>query len=430
MVVIGLTYLAVLWVLKDVLVEDVLRLPADLQAEGRYVLVGTAMVASIEAFFVPFQAALDGLGRMDLSSAIDATQRVLSSLGVILVLALGWGLAGLVWKNALMAVLAGLAYRSALGRLAPELADVPIRVDRREVGRLVTFGRHVQTVNASTLALETAAKVVIGRGPGLAAVATFELAWRVVAQGGGALLGAATAVFPAAAERHAGDREAPATRAALLSLYAEATRYLSWATLPFYLILAALAGPFVQAWLGPGREEVATAMVVLVAGFLVGVLAGPAHMVAQATGRERVSSTAAILTVVTAAAAMVPLVPRHGLMGAVVGVGLGVAVGGIVAWLLFARTFGTGWSTVTCMGGRGTAAAAAGAIVSWGLGHVVSPTLVGVGLASLAGLATFAVLLAASGALGRRERELLLSIVGAAAAGRTSGPPPLDSSEA
>jgi O-antigen/teichoic acid export membrane protein len=316
-----------------------------------------------------------------------------------------------------------------LRREAPGLAIVPIRADRKEVARLVAFGRHVQTVNASTLALETAAKVVIGRGPGLAAVATFELAWRVVAQGGGALLGAASAVFPAAAERDAGNRDAPSPRAALLSLYADATRYLGWATAPFYLILAALAGPFVHAWLGPGREDVAAAMVVLTAGFLVGVLAGPAHMVAQAAGGERISSTAAVLTVLTAAVTMVALVPHNGLMGAVVGVGLGVAMGGVVAWLLFARTFGTGWSTVTCLGGRGMAAAVAGALASWGLGQILPPTLVGVGLASVAGLTTFALLLAATGALGRRERDLLLSIVGAAAAGRSAEPRLSDNSD-
>lgn len=404
MAVLGLAYVAGVWLMRDALVVDVLRLPAELHAEGVYVLVGTAAVAALETFVLPYQAALDGVGRMDVSSAVDAAQRVASALGVVAVLAAGWGLPGLVWKNLAAAALAGLAYRMALGRLAPELARARLRLDRRRVRRLLSFGRHVQAVNASMLVLETGAKLTVGRGPGVAAVATFELAWRVVAQAGGALLGASTAVFPAAAERHGERRGDPV---ATVALYRSATRYLSWATLPAYGLIMALAGPFVLAWVGAGQERAGAAMAVLAGGFLVGVLAAPAHMVAQATGRERISTAAALVSVLSALGVWAVWVPSHGLMAVAAGVGVGVGAGGVTAWVLFARALRSGWSTVTCLGWQGPLAAAVAALAARAVAAAVAPGMVGVIAAAAVGLALFAVTLAAGGGIGPRERALL-----------------------
>lgn len=408
MALLGVAYVAVVFLARDALVADVLRLPPDLWAEARYVLVGTALVAAVEAVFMPFQAALDGIGRMDVSSAIDAVQRSVSSLAVVAVLGLGWGLPGLVWKNLATVAAAGLWYRAAATRRAPELSAVPASLAPARLRQLLAFGRHVQAVNVSALVLETVAKVALGRSVGVAAVAVYELALRVVNQLGGALLAAAAAVYPAAAERAV----LPNGPAGVRSIYCGATRYLAWLVLPAYGLLFALAPSFVRVWLGPGYEDVARTMAVLGAGYLVGVLAAPAHMVAQATGGERASSLAAAATVATALAGIALLLPPRGTAGVVAAVSAGVAVGGVVVWILFARRYGTGWATVTCVGARGPIAAVAGAIAAAWVVAGRSPTLPLLAAAVALGLAAFGLVMLGSGAVGPAERTVLRSMVG------------------
>ena len=411
----GFLYVAVIWLARDTLVSSVLRLPSELQAEGRYVLVGTAAVAALEAVFMPYQAALDGIGRMDLSSVVDAVQRSISALLVVVVLSAGWGLPGLVWKNLACALFAGVAYRSLLSRRAPELAHAPISLVPQELRRLLSFGRHVQVVNVSALVVEMSAKLVLSRSAGVDAVALYELASRVVNQLGGALMAASTAVFPAAAEAAGAAREGTDD---LQRLYCGATRYLGWLTLPAYGLLVALAPAFVRAWLGAGYTDVAQAIVVLSLGYAVGVLAAPAHMVAQGSGRARISSTAAIATVIVASVLFLVAARAGGLYGVVAAVSAGVATGGATAWLLFARSYGSGWRTIGCIGVRGPVAALLGAAAAFAVGGNLPPTLVSVAAAGIAGLAAYGVALAATGALGPRERAMIASLLGPRRAAR------------
>ncbi len=239
-----------------------LEIPEALRAEATYAVIGTAAVAVVEAWFRPFSAALDGVGRMDRSRSIDTFQRILSSLGVVIVLGLGYGLRGLVWKNAATALLAGALYVRAVRQSAPELAghwakgsastgsprsgvsvalgdapgSAPLEFDRpgaaplyidgpgaapRDINRpnsapldpadrgaraiardLLAFGGHVQAVGISALAYDVWTKVILGRVGGLGGVAIYELGARVVTLLAGALQAAVEAIFPEASVRH------------------------------------------------------------------------------------------------------------------------------------------------------------------------------------------------------------------------------------
>jgi O-antigen/teichoic acid export membrane protein len=328
--------LVLVWILTPPLVDQVFRLDPSLRAEARYVLIGTALVAWVEVAFAPYQAAMEGIGRMDLSNAIDAlVQRLLSPLGVVLVLAAGWGLPGLIWKNLAMAILAGLWLVLALARRAPDLAAGLPRFDPARAKDLLGFGRHVQAVNLASALVEPVAKALLGRHAGLLAVTQFELAGRMAGQLGSAFMALSNALFPAAAELAArGDR--PTDKPALRRLHHQASRHLAWLILPTWLIFIALAAPFVEAWIGPGYPSVSRAAMVLAGGWLLALLALPAFLVAQAGGREGLSTRSGLITAGLSIGLSFLLAPRMGLGGIAIALATGLGAGGLCMLWLFA----------------------------------------------------------------------------------------------
>lgn len=422
--------LALVWIFTPLLIDRVFLLDPSLRDEARYVLIGTALVAWAEAAFAPYSAALEGIGRMDLSNAIDAlVQRLLSPLGVVLVLAAGWGLPGLIWKNLAMALLAGLCLVLTLTRRAPGLAAGRPRLDPARGRELLAFGRHVQAVNLASALVEPAAKVLLGRHAGLLAVTHFELAGRMASQLGSAFMALCNALFPAAAELAGRDRQAD--KQALRALHHQASRHLAWLVLPTWLVFIALAEPFVEAWIGPGYPSVGRAAMVLASGWILALLALPAFLLAQAGGRAALSTRSGLTTAGISIGLGIVLAPRMGLSGIAIALAAGLAAGGLCmlwlfeGWLESDESAAEGGATpdldqagrlagrllrlgrLSGAGWRVWIAAIAGALLARALGLGLPPGLISVGLAGLAGLGLAAALLLLGGEIGSEERARL-----------------------
>ncbi|MFN2114732.1 MAG: lipopolysaccharide biosynthesis protein, partial [Anaerolineae bacterium] len=408
--------------------------PVALLPEARYVLVGAAAVGAVEGLFTPARAALDGVGRMDLNNGIDTVQRVASAAGVFIVLHLGWGLEGLIWKNLVLALAAGAVYHVALRRTVAGLSGFELAVERRRLRELAAFGRHIQVINLSGVAVEVGSKMVLSRIAGLPAVAAYEVASRVTGQIGGALLAAASALFPAAAEVRSAARvsvSALAHRAAaagsrvehrLVELCRRATTYTGWLALPTYALLAVLAQDFVNAWLGPGYEPVARALIVLALGWILAVLSAPAHMVAQAGGQVRASTAAAAATTVVAVGGAALLVRPRGLEGVVAAQSLGLAAGAVLMWVLFCRGFNCGWRDLGLPRWRPIAAAVAGAVLARLVVAQLSPSLLTLAVAAGAGLALYGGAMLASREVSEVEAELARQVLRRPTSQRSGAP--------
>jgi len=406
------------------LAGQILRIPAELRDEAVYVLVGTACVAAVEGAFAPNSAALDGLGRMDLTNIVDTlVQRILSPLGVVVALGMGWGLPGLVWKNLATAGLAGALYLALLRREAPDLARPLVAWDGASARDLLAYGRHIQAVALLSAMIEPFNKALLSRHAGLDAVAIYELATRVASQLSGVFLALAATLFPAAAELRAaaGSPGAATGRdAAVLALYRRAARYHAWLVWPAYTLMIGLAGAFVTAWLGPGFDRLAPAIRLLAVGWGVAILSLPAFLVAQAAGRARLSTIGALVTAATAIAAAAMLARPAGLGGVVAGLSLGLAAGALVMLVLFKRAFRLSARDLGAGQGRAAIAAALGGAAAWGAAGALPGSLVTVGLAGLFGLAVYAAAMHATGALDSADRALLRGLLGWGASGGRS----------
>jgi O-antigen/teichoic acid export membrane protein len=391
---IGLAILAATWALREPLTR-LLAVPAELAGLTAYVLIGTAAVVALEDLFVPHQAALDGLGRMDLTSLVDAVQRLASTLGVALVLALGWGLPGLVWKNLVTALVAGLAYRQLLRRQAPELARAGWRAPGGTLRRLLAFGGHVQTVNLAALLVEPVAKTLLSRSAGLEAVTVLDLALKVVGQLAGAFLALGASLFSAAAATVG--RADAAAEERLPALYRAAARAVGLLALPPFGLLAVLAGPFVAAWLGPTYAPVAGALALLAVGWLVAVLGQPAFLLAQGGGQAASATVAGLVTGGVSLLLCLLWVRPYGAIGAAAALALGLAAGGVVALALARRRLGLRWGQLVAIPPRAWLATAVGLVLAGWLGLALPVSLVAVVFSGLAGLLVDGLLLVALG---------------------------------
>ena len=406
------------------IVERVLDIPEVLRAEASYAIAGTAIVAVMDAWFRPLSAALDGVGRMDRSRAIDTVQRILSSLGVVLVLGAGYGLPGLVWKNGATALIAGVLYMRELGRTAPELAGPRFGASgrlrpgesRAAARSLLSFGGHVQAVGVSALAYDLWAKVVLGRVAGLGGVAIYDLGSRVVTLLAGALYAAVEAVFPEASLLQSHDPET-----ALAQLHARAGRAVSWMALPMFGLLSVLAVPFATAWLGTEYASVGAVIQVLAIGWLIAIIAAPAYLIAQAGGRAVDSTRAAVVTALVAIVLSTALAGRYGALGVAAAVSTGLGVGGLLMLWQFAKGFGVGWRVSLIVDPRAVASTVVAVAAAWAfiallpmltwIPWSLTQSLFGVLVAGFFGLAIYVGSMLLLGVIGEDERRIAREVI-------------------
>lgn len=350
----------VVWLLHRPLVALLFAVPPDLRAEASWAIGLTALVAWVELAWLPWRAALDGLGRMDQSHAVETGQRLLSALGVVLVLWAGGGLRALALKNLATALLAGWVLRRLLAKQAPALVASRPRFDRAKAVALLRHGRWVQAGHVASLLVEPAHKALLAHGPGLAAVAAYELGMRLASQLAGVLIALGQAIYPAAAEAAVLERQGAGGPTAgggdsapepyRDALYPLATRYLAWLAWPTAAISVALAADFAATWLAGTSEpallvQAGRGMAVLAAGAMTTVLAMPAFLMLQAAddrgARDGLIAVAAHVTLSVAGAAL--LVAPFGFDGVLAAAALGPVAGALAAWQRYGRRRGDGW---------------------------------------------------------------------------------------
>lgn len=405
-ILVGLGGFALVSLLLPALVDSRLGIPADLAQEAGWVFLGTAAVAALEAVFAPGQAALEGLGRLERVNLIDAVvQRLLSPWLVLPVLWAGGGLVGLVAKNAVMAVLAGLWTQRDLARVNPELAMARPGLSPVVAVQLLRFGGHAQSVNLASALVDPAVKGILGAASGLGAVAAYELAARITGQFGGACMAAAAGLFPAAA-RLDGITAGAGRRQAILALHDQAWRWTCRLVLPGWCLVAVLAPAFCRLWLGGDpAPEVARAVQILSPGWMLALMALPAFLITQAAGNP-VHSTAAGLCTAVVSMGGAYLARSWGLAGVAGGLAGGLAAGGL--WMLAAFALEQGLRARELLpDGRAVLAAAIGGLVAGGLIASLPAVWPGLFLSGAAGAAAALATLRRSGELTDDDQALL-----------------------
>lgn len=332
---VGLSFGLVFAAIHEVVLVQVFRVPYELQAEARRVFTGVLFVAMADLVLSTFRSVLEGLQEIHTTSTIESIRNLFSVVGVVIALELGYGLMGLVVKNAVLTILSGIGYWFLAQRALGELKIGLCSFKQRWARKLLGFGSHVQVVNIVSLLVEPLNKALISSFSGLYYVTYYEIAIRVVNQAVAVFQALALALYPATAEV-----EVREGRGAVTWMYARSTRYITLTALPVFMLLAVLAPGLIRVWLGPEYDLAGASLQLLSLGWLIAMPSVAAYLTALGVGQPRLSMLASVITAVGSALLGFLLLKTTGYVGLIAGNTIGSVLGSLSMFLLFHTSLG------------------------------------------------------------------------------------------
>jgi len=334
-VLLGISLVGLVWWWRWPLIVYVFRVPEALRPEALAIFVGVTAVSALRLVSGIFASVLDGLQRMELTSATSVLGRILSAVGSVIALQLGFGLPGLVIKNAVVTVMIGILNLLLTRRLLYTLVLSPRFFSAASAGRLFHFGANFQIVNLMVFLIDPFNKWLLGRTVSIESVGYYEIATQVVARVVVLFRAVADAIYPAVSELQA------LVGPLLLShVYRRATRHLVTISLPAFTLMVVLSDALVDLWLGPGYPDIVRALRILGVARLVSITATPALFIAQGFGRPDLGMYAMVASGILNLSVSPLLAPRMGFDGVICANALAIASGSLLMFVLFHRAFG------------------------------------------------------------------------------------------
>jgi len=305
--------LIALGVAFDDFVLHLFRIPSEILDEARFVLLGGIAILSFSNAFSAFQAVTRGVQRMDVTNIIALAVSVPDVIGTIAFLQLGYGLRGLIVKEAIVFVLTAGLFIFYAFRLLPSLKIGFRFCQRQRLRELLGYGIKVQVSQLADLVSSQVDKVLLGYFLGVRPVALYELGSKVVFTSKRLSQVLISAVMPAASEIEA--RRDPHT---LLLLYLRGSKYLVLVAAPLFFLITSAAPLIMRTWMGRGYELSALVIQLLALGHLVHVLTGVGTMIVKGIGKPEVEMRYTLLLLVMNIVLGVALVARLGFLGVLI----------------------------------------------------------------------------------------------------------------
>jgi O-antigen/teichoic acid export membrane protein len=303
---------------------SIFTVPAALHNETVLLFVLLALGLAVSIPGDAFGGALQGLLRWDLLSAANSLQIFLTAgVSAAVVLAHGGLVALAAYTTAVSISFHGVRW-AMLRRILPEARLRPGLVDRSRLGVMARMSGWFVVSDVANTVTSTSDLVVVGVIFGVRPAAIYAIGYKL-AQIATNARGAFTAMlFPhaAATARNEGPE-------ALHAVATDGTRLGLLASLAPTLVLVILASSGVRAWVGPGYEQSARVLMVLVAAFFVGSLATPMTNILYGAGKVRTMSLIASANAICNLGLSILLAHLIG----PVGVAVGTLGGALFVWL-------------------------------------------------------------------------------------------------
>lgn len=313
--VLGVASAALMATLGRAVLPALFDTPARLVPDLEFAIVAFACQIVPDLLLGAATSALEGLQRVDLSRAVDATRRTAVAAATCLAALAGTGLRGVALASLAVSTVAALV---ALAVLWAHLPERRLRFDRAEARALLSYGKTVAVLRPFGVIQRMMDRLIVGAILGPAPVAFVEIATQIQ-NGADAVLSASSyAVIPSASWLRArGDA------ATLRELLLTGTKYSLLVTLPFVTAPAILSGPLVRLWVGPAYAAAAGLAVV---GLVYIALTAPVQVGSNlllGTGRAGLILRAVVVAVSVNLVASIVLVHLVGTVGAFLGTLIG-----------------------------------------------------------------------------------------------------------
>ena len=224
-----------------------------------------------------FQAGLDGYQRIDLRSILLIGVAVFHLL-LAFFLVPTYGLVGLAYAQVVQAILLLIGSYLLLRRRLRVLPPVPYGWSRRFFGEMVGYGVNFQIASIAQMAYDPVTKALLSGFGGLASVAYYEMASRMVLQLRALVVSANGVLVPAFADLQ--ERNAQMLQA----VYRDSYRLMFYLALPLFSIIIALAPIVSEFWIGRYERTFVLFSTLLAFSWFLNTLAGPAYFANLGTG--------------------------------------------------------------------------------------------------------------------------------------------------
>ena len=279
-VVFGAALICLYYLLWPSLMPLLIRTNAEFYGSARIMFERAVWIYSLFLLSNPFFALLMGVQKVEATHWIGTASLVIELSGILLLVPIGLTLARLIWVYGANAVFSLMFSGFLARRYFPPLRLSWRFVSWRSVKEILGYGAQFSATTVAAMLNPVFDKLILARYVGLAEVALYEGAARLIE-----LLRRATQLFLLPLFPIAAARPNTHTESEKHNFYVQAFSANLLLSGGLYLIPASLAFGIFRVWLGPDSRLAAIAFLVLSVTVFCQALVGPISMIFAGTGR-------------------------------------------------------------------------------------------------------------------------------------------------
>lgn len=260
----------------------VFKVPAELHAIGRLLLVGTVAAFVLDMTLGAVAYVLTGLQRIALVNGIWVVAFLLETGLTLACLFAGLGIASLLWAFVARSVFSVAAHWFLLRRALPGFHVRFPAFDRDSFLLFARYGSVVQVSGLLGMVLRSIEKVIAGTFIGVDTTALFDLGEKFPMMGA-QIPGSITGVLLPASYRLEGQNR----RAEILKLYVKGGRYMNVVAGIMMGYMTAFAAPLLTGWMGTDPKFAPAVLILAVfpVAWQMNLLTGPCSAIFRTFGR-------------------------------------------------------------------------------------------------------------------------------------------------
>jgi O-antigen/teichoic acid export membrane protein len=313
-------------------VPPALDIPIGARTEALYCILVVGFAASLQIAASPFASVFVAIQRFDIFNLIGISMRLLSALGVVISLELGYGLVGVAAATAGTTALGCILRYIVATKMAPQLRISRRHFSVQELRVIATFGLWNFLITISEYGYLHLLPVLIALYMPVSAVGHYALAAGLWQHLQNLLQPIGRVIYPAAAELHVqGDSKR------LYRLYRDGTRLMLLVAISLVTVAFIWADDFYRMWIGEQYlsgdpfVSVSTLLRVLLIATVLAASANFASQILLAAGHIRQLAILKFCSISTTLLLSAMIMGKLGLIALPVSVVLAVAIFDFVA---------------------------------------------------------------------------------------------------
>lgn len=307
---------SILILLLPFITTELLKIPPLLLEEALLVFRLSLLIFLINMILGVFTTLIVSSQNIGYTCAINIASTIVGVAGTFTFIHFGWGLLGLVATNAIVALFTGFLNIYFVYKLFPKLSFNLLKwVDRPMFKQIFSFSWKIQTASLSQLLIFQVDRILLSRYLGLEAVAYYEVGSNIAFYAKTFLSVLFMPVVPAVSALQATNEQG-----LVKGLYNRSFKFIVMLSVPFCVLVIALANPFIKIWMGSGFELSALTLQLLIPVYLVTVLTAPGIFILNGSNRPDVAMRSALFAGLLNLLLCFTLVKTVGYFGLIIGI--------------------------------------------------------------------------------------------------------------